>query len=113
MYGHTMRISGAGFRNRDVRYSFDKPVSLQTERNEFGQQLSEGNTVDVSLSGIAINTTANVENGQFVEMHIEGFGSIRGSVARVYEGGAAVTFDEDEKAREKLSETIRNLNQLA
>jgi hypothetical protein len=108
-----MKISGVSPRSRDPRYAYDKPVRLNAGDNEFGQRM-EGTVRDVSLSGVAVSMGASVvENGQFVNMHIEGMGSITGSVARVYEGGAAIAFEDDEDVRKRVAATLLNLNQLA
>ena len=34
-----------------------------------------------------------IENGMFVQLHTEGLGHLSGTVARTYDGGAAVQFD--------------------
>ncbi len=107
-----MKVSGTSFRNRDQRYVYEKPVRLHADRQTFDSVLAEGTVQDVSLSGVAVSISAAVENGQFVEMHIEGLGAVRGNVARVYEGGAAIQFEDDE-SRERAADTIRKMNQLA
>lgn len=108
-----MKVSGTTLRARDNRYSYDKPIRIQTGESEFEQRLALGTVRDVSMSGVAVSIDAAlVENGQFVSMHIEGLGSVTGSVARVYEGGAAIAFDDDEDVRKRVAEAIRGLNQL-
>ena len=108
-----MRISGPDLRPRSPRYVYDKPVRMRPRDEGRAGDLVEGTVNDVSLSGVALNISTNVANGQFVEMHIEGVGSVTGNVARTYQGGAAVHFDEDEETRRRVAATIGALNKLA
>ena len=108
-----MKISGTDLRPRSPRYVYDKPVRMRSRGEGRDGEFTEGTVNDVSLSGVALNIATDVANGHFVEMHIEGLGSITGNVARTYKGGAAVHFDEDEETRRRVAATIGSLNKLA
>lgn len=114
-----MKITGTNLRNRDPRYVYNKPIRIQSDGDgidgiEGHKRAAKGTVNNVSLSGVAINIDlALVENGQFVNMHIEGMGQIAGNVVRVYDGGAAIAFDGDEEAKKRVADTLRDLNQLA
>ncbi|MBT4890662.1 MAG: PilZ domain-containing protein [Rhodospirillales bacterium] len=114
-----MKITGSNLRNRDPRYVYDKPVRIHSDDDNIdeieGQKRpAKGIVHNVSMSGVAISTDlALVENGQFVNMHIEGLGEIAGNVARVYKGGVAIAFEEDEESKKRVATALRGLNQLA
>ena len=108
-----MELTGTGYKPRNARYVYEKTVRLRASHRGRFEESPEGTVRDVSLTGVALNISTNVANGQFVEMHIEGVGSISGSVARTYNGGAAVHFDDDEETRRRVAETIGSLNRLA
>ena len=108
-----MKISSSNQRQRDPRYVYDKPVRMQSD-NGHDVAVAEGKVHDVSMSGVAVSMDVSlVENGQFINMHIEGLGQVAGNVTRVYEGGAAIAFNEDEETRKRVEAAISGLNQLA
>jgi len=93
---------------RDDRYAYPKRAKART-----GDREAEGRVKDISVSGVALLIQTSVENGQFVELHIEGVGQVSGHVARVYEDGLAVQFDADAEKRRRIGKTIAKYNRLA
>ena len=84
-----MKITGSNPRNRDPRYAYDKRVRLQSDDEGFEGEvrLTEGVVRDVSISGVAVSMdVALIENGQFINMHIEGLGQVAGNVAAALRG---------------------------
>ncbi len=86
-----MRIDNTGIRPRAERHAYQDKVDVRTSD---GSQI-ETKAQDVSLSGMALSLSAPViDNGAFVELHSESLGTVTGTVARTYDGGAAVQFTE-------------------
>jgi len=87
-----MEIERTGIRPRADRHAFRRKVDVNAGGGAFR---IEAKSEDISLSGMALSFTAPVmDNGAFVELHAEGLGTITGTVARTYDGGAAVRFSE-------------------
>lgn len=95
-----MKVLPTGYAGRDHRFPYkgSAPARLKTNDGETVEATIE----DVSATGVALNVETPYDNGTFVQVHIEGFGRVAGSVARVYEGGVAIAF-EDRQDEDKLS----------
>lgn len=93
---------------RPTRYPYHKPA-----QGRFGDTAFQGSIDNVSTSGAAVSlgdTDINVDNGTFVDMHVEGLGHVQGSVARSYEGGFAIEFDEGGTDMDAIAEKLRHLD---
>ncbi|PIW30128.1 MAG: hypothetical protein COW30_03060 [Rhodospirillales bacterium CG15_BIG_FIL_POST_REV_8_21_14_020_66_15] len=96
---------------RPTRYAYHKPA-----QGRFAGSTFTGKVENVSASGAAITlgeTGVQVDNGMFVDMHVEGLGQIRGNVARTYEGGFAVQFDAEGTDLDAIAEKLRHLDYRA
>ncbi len=105
-----MKINGSGPRPRHERFSFRKRVEVTTPSGETFRTQSQ----DLSRSGISLSVNAPLmQNGQFLELHAEGLGDVSGTVARTYDGGAAVQFRELLEDVPEGDDVIRGLDKLA
>ena len=96
---------------RPTRHSYHRPAN-----GHFGGRAFGGVVDNVSTSGAAISlgeASVRIDNGMFVDMHVEGLGQIKGSVARTYEGGFAVQFDADHTDLDAIAEKLRHLDHRA
>ena len=93
-------------KRRHTRYTVDKPAQLETPAAE--RQI-QAELRDISISGAAIHTDAKLENDQFVNLHVEGMTPVAARVVRIYEGGAALMFQMDEKAEIRIAAEIDEL----
>lgn len=105
-------IERTGSVRREPRYPYPRKAGVHAPGGSFAGQVR-----DVSATGIAVNlstdTPALIENGQFVDMHVEGMGQVRGQVARTYDGGFAARIDAGEEDRRRIAAAVRHYNQLA
>lgn len=62
---------------------------------------------DISSGGAGLLVDGVFENASFVELHMEGLGSIKAHVARDFAGGIGVEFELSEKERLEKEEEIR------
>ncbi|MEQ8506711.1 MAG: PilZ domain-containing protein [Rhodospirillales bacterium] len=96
---------------RPTRYPYHKPAE-----GKFGGTRFNGEIDNVSATGAAVtlgDAGIAVDNGMFVDMHVEGLGHLKGSVARTYDGGFAVEFDETGTDLDALAEKLRHLDHRA
>ena len=63
-------------------------------------------SIDISVSGIALRTTAPAEIGDAVIVAFREFGMAKGRVARLFEGGFALAFDNIDPHRSRLSQYL-------
>lgn len=93
---------------RPTRYAYNKPA-----RGNFAGRAFNGEVENMSRSGIAVtlgDAGMAVDNGMFVDMHVEGLGHVAGNVARTYEGGFAMQFDADGTDLDAVAERLRQLD---
>ncbi len=76
-------------RRKCERYELKKSVRAETGGREV-----EGHVRDISASGVALNIDLNLNNDDFVQLHINNVGDVQGRVTRTFEGGFAVEFDD-------------------
>lgn len=87
-------------RRRHKRYKVNKPVKIRGGANE-----GNGLLTDISSSGAAINSQepeSLYEDDQELELELEDFGVLPGSVVRTLDDGFAMAFDLDEEGEEML-----------
>ena len=114
--------AGGGGVRRDPRYKFPdiKRARIEAETQGDGGGSNKGLGIDldatvedISLSGVALRSAAQVETDQFVQLHIDGMAPIAGNVVRAYNGLIAVQFNKDEAARQRLDREVQRLNKVA
>jgi hypothetical protein len=62
---------------------------------------------DISAGGAGLLVDGVFENASFVELHMEGLGSIKAHVARDFAGGIGVEFDLDEQKTKDMETELR------
>lgn len=119
-----MRISGSSDLRRDPRYQYPSAKAAKLKAASQGQgggqtASSQGNQMldatvrDISSTGVSLNTAANVNTSQFVELQMEGMPVMAGKVVRAYGGVVAIQFAEDEAAKKRLQHEVKQLNRVA
>jgi hypothetical protein len=117
-----MQIGGAGYVRRDPRYRYPEVKRVRVEaggQGDGGGAASEayseleGTVEDISLSGIALRSAADVGTDSFVRLHIDGMEPVAGSVVRAYNGVIAVQFEKDEVQRQRVAHEVERLNRVA
>lgn len=91
-------------RRRHKRYKVNKPVKIRGGANE-----RDGRLTDISSSGAAVNAEEPetlYEDDQELELELEDFGVLPGSVVRTLDDGFAMSFDLDEEGEEMLISEI-------
>ena len=63
--------------------------------------------LDISVGGAGLLVDDTFENNAFVELHMEGIGSIKASVTRDFVEGIGVEFDLAGPERKKMEEELR------
>lgn len=96
-----MKIDRAQDARRHQRYPLRKKVRAKTAGREF-----QGEVKDISGSGAALTADINLENNQFVELHVEHLDPLPGHIVRTYEKGFAVKFDIPDKDKQELAEEL-------
>ncbi|MAN80740.1 MAG: hypothetical protein CMM77_09500 [Rhodospirillaceae bacterium] len=97
--------------DRSTRHPYHRPA-----QGRFGNRAFTGAVENVSDTGAAITlgeAGITVDNGTFVDMHVEGLGHLSGRVARTYDGGFAVQFDEDGVDLDAIADAIRQFDRHA
>lgn len=87
-------------RRRHKRFKVNKPVKIRGGANE-----RTGLLTDISSSGAAISAQepeGQFEDDQELELELEDFGVLPGSVVRTLDDGFAMAFDLDEEGEEML-----------
>lgn len=93
---------------RPTRYAYHRPA-----QGRFGERPFHGKVENMSESGMAVTlgeAGVTVDNGMFVDMHVEGLGHVAGNVARTYDGGFALQFDADRSDIDAIAERLRQLD---
>jgi|GEM_PF-1502247 len=96
---------------RPTRHPYHRPA-----QGRYGDRAFEGSVENVSATGAAItlgDTGVTVDNGMFVDMHVEGLGHLSGRVARTYDGGFAVQFDADSPDLDNVAAALSRLDRRA
>lgn len=88
-YGREMR--------RLPRVTITKTVRTKGDGKEY-----KGTLKDISASGAAVISDADLEKDLFVDLDIEDLGRFPGRVARTFEDGVGVVFDIGEEEEERL-----------
>lgn len=105
-----MQVARQQHTSRATRYVYHKPT-----HGRFGGQAFEGRIDDISATGAAVTVgggTTVSDNGLFVDMHVEGLGHVKGNIARTYEDGFAVQFDDQEMDLDAVAERLKAMNKL-
>ena len=103
-----VKIDGVGQRRVDMRIPYRRPTRAKTAAREV-----EAEVLDISRSGAALQSSVVLDNNAFVELHIEGVGDMEGRVARSYDGGFAVKFEDSADQRIRLETAIASYTQSA
>ena len=72
--------------------------------------MAEGNIVDISAGGAAIEIKSNFEAKEEVELEIEDLGKFGGSVVRAFADGIAVEFDMEDEDEDQLLSKLEQLS---
>ena len=78
------------------------PVTITGE----GGEKIEGMVMDISPSGAGLSVAKPIDNYAFVELHLEGLGTVPGRVARNFASGIGVEFDLGERERKDMEEEL-------
>ncbi len=84
------------------RYTVNKNVRI-----EIDGEVVHGETGDISLGGIAVNSLVKLTTEQFVRLHLEKIGELTGEVVRELERGFAVEFETLEDNGSVLEDKLR------
>ncbi|MEX2615855.1 MAG: PilZ domain-containing protein [Alphaproteobacteria bacterium] len=87
-------------RRKHERVKLDRAVTVRD-----GAGTHDGTLVDISLSGAAVNLDDDdfyFDSDQDIEMDMEDFGILTGSVVRILDDGFAMAFDLNEDSEERL-----------
>ncbi|MEQ9575093.1 MAG: PilZ domain-containing protein, partial [Rhodospirillales bacterium] len=106
-----MYVAANNHVTRPTRYPYHRPA-----QGRYGDRAFEGSVENVSATGAAIalgEAGVAVDNGMFVDMHVEGLGHLSGRVARTYDGGFAVQFDADGADLDAVAEALSRLDRQA
>ncbi|MBT3304932.1 MAG: PilZ domain-containing protein [Alphaproteobacteria bacterium] len=76
-----------------------------TIKDENGHE-QEAAVADISVGGAGLVVDGLFGNSAFVELHMDGVGTIPGRVARQFAQGIGVEFDISEKEREAMKEEL-------
>ncbi len=68
-----------------------------------------GETIDISLSGVAIHSLVDMTTEQFVSLHLQKIGDLTGEIVREFEDGFAVKFDTVEDNGSVLEDKLRKM----
>ncbi len=74
-------------------------------RNADGSE-QDVDVLDISAGGAGLLVSDTFENDAFVELHMEGLGSIKARVARDFVEGIGVEFDLAEPERKKMEDEL-------
>lgn len=92
---------------RAPRHAYHRPA-----QGRMGSKPFLGEVDNISETGAAVMLGDGgivVDNGMFVAMHVEGLGHLQGKVARRYDGGFAMQFDEPSRDLAALRSTLNRL----
>lgn len=106
-----MHVAANNHVARPTRHPYHQPA-----HGRYGNRAFHGSVENVSATGAAIalgEAGVTVDNGTFVDMHVEGLGHLSGRVARTYDGGFAVKFDADGPDLDAVAEAIGRLDRHA
>ncbi len=71
-----------------------------------GGEKTEGMIMDISPGGAGLSVNKPIDNNAFVELHLEGLGTVPGRVARNFASGIGVEFDLSERERKDMEEEL-------
>ena len=92
-------------RRRHPRHDIRKPV-----RAKVGDRTHEAETVNISASGVALETEAEFDDEEYLDLDIEDVGFLAGSVLRSFDDGVAVRFvDIDDEEEDRLLDELAGL----
>ena len=106
-----MHVAANNHVARPTRHPYHQPA-----HGRYGNRAFHGSVENVSATGAAIalgEAGVAVDNGTFVDMHVEGLGHLSGRVARGYDGGFAVQFDADSPDLDNVAEVLSRLDRRA
>ena len=92
-------------KRRHVRHPVDKSVNGVSGGNKH-----QGRVRDISASGASIQTEADLDADELVDLEIEDMEELSGKVARSLDDGYAVEFDLDDDDAEYLLDEIASLD---
>jgi hypothetical protein len=94
-------------RRRAIRYELSLPGRfMRADKLDYPCQLT-----DISVNGASINTTATLQVGETLIVHLLHLGGLEGRVVRVFPGGFAMEISATQRKREKLAVQIPRLAQ--
>jgi len=96
------QAKGPGDKRRYTRYKVKKPVRVRVD-----DEVIDGETVDVSLGGIALTALVDMTTEQFVKLHLGKFDELTGQVVRGFDDGFAVEFDTVEEGGSVLERDLK------
>ncbi len=92
-------------KRRHTRHPIDRAVNGVSGGNKH-----QGRVKDISASGASIQTEADLDEDELVDLEIEDMEELSGKVARSLDDGYAVEFDLDGDDAEYLLDEIASLN---
>ncbi len=98
-------LSPALNNRRHARQELPKNTKAVLKKDDGTSQ--EVDVLDISAGGAGLLVDGTFENNAFVELHMEGIGSIKARVARDFVEGIGLEFDLAGKEREKMEEELR------
>lgn len=82
------------------------PENVRVTITGKGGEKIEGTVMDISPGGAGLSINKPIDNNAFVELHMEGMGTIPGRVARNFARGIGVEFDLSEQERKAMQEEL-------
>ncbi len=83
------------------------PKNTKAQLRGADGQMHDVEVQDISAGGAGLVVDGVFENASFVELHMEGIGSIKAHVARDFAGGIGVAFDPSEADRKDMEEELK------
>ena len=82
------------------------PKNVRVTITGKGGEKIEGTVMDISPGGAGLSVNKPIDNNAFVELHMEGMGTVHGRVARNFARGIGVEFDLSEQERKAMEEEL-------
>lgn len=76
-----------------------------TITSEDGEK-TEGTVMNISAGGAGLSVNKPIDNDAFVELHLDGLGTVPGRVARNFARGIGVEFELGERERKDMQEEL-------
>lgn len=86
------------------RHSLRRQVRIESDG-----EVIVGETADISLGGVSVDTDIPIGNDAFVHMHIETVGEVTGHVVRSDDNGLAIKFDPVQEERKRLEDYLKSM----